>query len=252
MDWIPDLEKMPRNWSKWIFKDILCRDLPVLDADLDTKKYTVCADPKKCGIQPTAAKKNNVLSFRQNQSCVQCHATMDQLIGVARNLRSFNGGKCAYGPDVHMATSNWLPVAPTKPLNKEWDYVASNDYRQEQPNGRLVFRDIYGNLVDQEIKTFGDIGAAFAKRDDMYICAAKRYYQYFTGIDVELLPMTAAQVAKLPPDQKFYRDRVITLGKNLRDAKKYNQSAQKLIEAIFELPEYKVRDFRLVQTAQGK
>lgn len=257
-DWLPDLEKMPRNWSKWVFKDLLCRELPVLFKDDridDTKALTVCADKKKCGIQPTAAKKDSVLSFRQNASCVQCHATMDQMIGVARNLRSYHGGRCNTNPDVppvQFASSHWVPVPPTLPKTFTWDYTVDPDYRKRAPAGRLMFRDIYGALVNEPVSTINDIGAILARRDDIYICAAKRYYQYFTGIDVELVPMTAAEAAKLPPDQKFYRDRVFALGKNLRSATQYNQSTQKLIEAIFALPEYKMKDFRLIQTAQGK
>ena len=258
IDWVPDLEKMPRNWSKWVFKDLLCRELPVLFKDDkidDTKAYTVCDDKTKCGIKPTAAKKSAVLSFRDTNACVQCHATMDQMIGVVRNLRSFHGGRCNINgstPPIEAVASQWLPVPPTLAKDTTWDYVADPDYRKRAPAGRMYFRDIYGKLVNEPISSVADIGTILSKRDDIYICAAKRYYQYFTGIDVELVPMTDAEAAKLPPDKKFYRDRVFTLGKNLRASNKYNQDAQKLIEAIFALPEYKAKDFKLIQTAQGK
>lgn len=247
-DVFPDLEKMHRNWAKYIFKDLLCRELPVVYKD-DTlvKQHTVCSDKKKCGIQPKA--KESVLSFRRDSACVQCHVSMDQLLGVARNLRAYRTGRCNFNDNIY-GTFHWLNDKPTLAKNNSWGYTADPNYYKRAPSGRLVFRDIYGKLVDEQINSIQDIGEIFAKKDDMYICAAKRYYQYFTGIDVDL-SLEPDHVAKLPADQKYYRDRVITLGKNLRSPSKYNQSTQKLIEAIFDLPEYKQRDFRLVEQARG-
>lgn len=245
-DIFPDLEKMHRNWSKYVFKDLLCRELPVI-YEGDADNYAVCADKKKCGIQPKA--KENVLSFRKEASCVQCHATMDQLLGVTRNLRAYRSGRCNFNDGV-LGTFHWLSDKPTLAKKTGWGYTADPDYYKRAPSGRLVFRDIYGKLVNEEISSYQDIGEILAKKDDMYICAAKRYYQYFTGIDVDL-SIRPSEASKLPADQQFYRSQVIKLGQSLRDPKQYNQSTQKLIEAIFDLPEYKQRDFRLVEKARG-
>lgn len=251
-DLFPNLLQMPRSWGKWVFKDLLCRDLPVL-FESDAKPFAVCTDPSKCGIQPTAAQAPHVLPFRQSTSCAQCHVSMDQLIGVARNFRSYRSGKCRFDPNHVWGSMALVQEAPSKPaVTSSWGFVLDPDYHKRPSTGRLIFRSYDGTLVDKEVASLAELGAALANTNDLYVCAAKRYLQYFTGIDVSLHPMSQTAVDNLPPDQKYFRNKVVELGlKFRRTTNGFNQDPIKLIEAIFALPEFAKKDFRLSDLVGG-
>lgn len=59
-----------RGFAKSVMNDFLCREFPVVDKD-DVSHF----------VAPESS-----LTFRQSASCNQCHASMDQLAGVVRNL----------------------------------------------------------------------------------------------------------------------------------------------------------------------
>ena len=228
-DLIFDLSRMPRTWSKWVFKDLLCRDLPVI-GPTDGQAFVAAAAP-------------GVLPFRLSASCTQCHASMDQFGGLVRNFRNFRtGATCllAAGSQFHNAMSV-RPVAPTLPLNRVWKAVADANYHKEPSYGRFFYRTYNDVLVNVEVNSLEQLGAQISSLDDYYICAAKRYYQYFTGIDVDLSPMNPTALAGLPPDKRFYRSRVVNLGLQL----KANRNPLALVQSIFALPEYSKTDLDL-------
>lgn len=245
----PDLEKMPRLWSKYVFEDLLCRQLPVIKEG-DALKYEVCPT---CAIKPTTAQAPHVLPFRQSRSCVQCHASMDQLLGGVRNLRGGNSGRCNFNsePAPDFSSYGWFKQPPTKPKNYSWGFMADPDYRKHPSTGKFLYRTYNDKLVDKDFDNLQQLGQILADTNDLYICAAKRYYRYFTGVDADITPMTDAQVEALPADRKFYRKRVINLGMQLKSTTALNKDPLKLIEAIFDLPEYKKKDFNL-ETVAGQ
>lgn len=240
----PDLERMPRLWSKYVFEDLLCRQLPVIK-ESDAVSLEVCPT---CAIKPSTAEAAHVLPFRQSRACVQCHASMDQLIGVVRNLRGANSGRCNLNTNDH-AAFGWIVQDPTMAKSFAWGYKADPNYRKRQPAGKFVYRTYNDQLMNVNVDNLDHLGTTLAGTNDLYICAAKRYYRYFTGIDADITPMTAAEAAALPADRKFYRERVINLGARLKSASFYDRDPIKLIEAIFDLPEYKKKDFNMETVA---
>lgn len=208
----------------------------------------------------TAAEAPQVLPFRQSTSCAQCHVSMDQMIGVVRNFRSYRSDICRFNSKPKTEPSNhvWGSMAlvletPSKPAAaSNWGIALDPDYHKRPSAGRLIFRSYDGSLVNKEVASLAALGTALANTNDLYVCAAKRYLQYFTGIDVSLHPMSQAEVDDLPPDQKYFRNKVVELGlKFRRSTNGFDQDPMKLIEAIFALPEFKKKDLGLSDIVGG-
>lgn len=251
---IYNLAKMPRPFAKYVFQDLLCRELPVISVD-DAKDWAVCPT---CAIKPPTGAK--VLPFRQQASCVACHASMDQMGGIVRNYRFFtqstatNDLTCSQ-TQMKYKSVHVLPLAPTIAAGYGWGYSEDPNYHKRTALGRFVYRPMNGGkMINDPIANFEELGAKIESLEDYYICGAKRYYRYFTGIDVSLQPMTAAEVAALPEDQKFYRNKVLNLGRKFRKPAAdggYDKDPKKLIKAILESAEFANKDFSILKKAQG-
>ncbi|MEQ1875999.1 MAG: hypothetical protein ABL958_05090 [Bdellovibrionia bacterium] len=219
--------QMGRRWSKAVLGDLLCRDVPAL-RQTDSPPF----------VQPGSA-----LSFRKGQSCMQCHATYDRLAGALRN-HFWMTSASRLPPDGCEAiqcvkTVFFSPFTPTMPA-EAGPTDRDPDFHLRPPNGTLFYRSYDGTLIDVPVSGLTNVGFELAKTNDLYVCAAKRYFEYFTGIGVNLQdsgdpinpPLSAA-------DQK-YRDIVIRLGLNL----KAHQSLTELMREIFDTDVYKSSDFR--------
>lgn len=240
MDLFPNLEKMPRTWAKNVFDDLLCRSLPVVPAS-NTAAYVQTG--------------GSALPFRGSTACLSCHTSMDQVAGVIRNLSFFRKPQsCNPNADPTVAGGFFMGIInPTLPKLATWGHAMDPDYRKRQPSGRFFFQPHdKSQLKNVEIESTEDLGQAIRSTEDFYICAAKRYYQYFTGIDVSLEPTTDADLdnpSKTPADIAFYRKQVISLGRRLKNTV-FEKKPIKLIEAIIDSPEYGVKDFKLSEKAQ--
>jgi hypothetical protein len=83
-----------------------------------------------------------------------------------------------------------------------------------------------------------------AQTDDFYACAAKRYFQYFTGIQVSLYdrtnPANATFNEKLSSEAKADREFVESLGTELRKT----QSIRSVVKKIMGSPYYRETNYR--------
>ena len=83
--------------------------------------------------------------------------------------------------------------------------------------------------MSQKVNNLQEFGEALAETNDLYACAAKRYFEYFTGIGVSLADLRSPENdIDLTSEQMTQRDFVISLGKKL----KKTQSLPELIEEI--------------------
>lgn len=262
-DYANDLQHIARDWPKHFYKDYFCRDLPVIEPE-DADPFVVCmtSGQANCTITPTAAERPNVLPYRQRQSCTQCHASMDQLAGVVRNYRIYQTSSVRCNMQDKIGSTVAVQPGPvTKTAYNNWPYVKKADYFKTANFGRVYFRG-FGNTIDTTIdpalvtntrrrdlpvNNLNELGTVVAGEYDFYICQAKRYYQFFTGIDVDLSPKSAAQINTLSTDQKFYRGVVIDLGIKL----KQHKDSRRLVKEILAKPEYRKKDFRLRELAGG-
>jgi hypothetical protein len=217
---------MPRRWAKSVFKDFLCREFPVARL-VDTSSFV--------NMSATAHE------FRQAASCTQCHASMDRLAAVNRNFRyQVLGGNAQTDLvggifPVTYATNATLDGNP-------WPAFVTADYNLRPTVGVLYYRDYLGNLVDLTLSGIPDLGAKLAMQNDFYICAAKHYYKYFTGVDVDVLDPTDSRYRNKGNDMNIHKNNVVNLGIGL----KTHQSLRTLINNILSLEAYKRSDLGIV------
>lgn len=216
-------ENMPRKWARSVYSDLLCRELPVVRRG-DVGSFVAPSSP---------------VAFRVSSGCVQCHASMDRMASVIRGVRY----EVHQPSDATVIGGDFISFLPVdKPAEATWPTQPLVDYANRPPQGVLFFRDYLGRLINTNVEGPTALGLELAKTDDFYICAAKRYYNYFMGINVDLVdPADPDSPTSLQERDRFHLDRVITLGRALRAS----QSSRQLIEQILRLEDYKQSGFGL-------
>ncbi len=207
---------MNRRWSQSVMKDILCRDLPAIRVS-DAAPY----------VQNTSTPLTP--SFRKAGTCMSCHATMDPLAGVVRNLSYAQNYYILYMGTVHIRVWPTTQGPETGPVDLDENFF------QRPTRGNLLFRSYDGTLVNTPVNSFTELGTALAGSNDLYVCAASRYFRHFTGIRVNLQDQGDPANVPISAGEKVYRDLVIKLGQDLKSS----QSLRSLIRAIISSDLYK-------------
>jgi len=211
----------PRKFARAIFSDLFCRSIPVV-RDSDIGEFVVTT---------------STIPFRNAASCVRCHATIDRM---AFSIRNFQYNSPGFNELMLLGVN--MPQMYTPNLSPEvgWPSVADRDFYRRPPNGVLFYRNYNGDLINLPVNGLHDLGLKLAQQEDMHICTAKRYYRYFTGIDVFVGDMgdTSTGVT-LTEAELSHRNQVISLGRNLKS----HQSLRQLIQDILSLPIYKESNF---------
>lgn len=225
----------PRRWSKAIYHDLLCRELPVIRlSDASSAPFVVTS--------PNA----QTPPFRRGATCMQCHASMDQMAGTARNL-SYVGipnWRGDFSPSVHIgryASTTPVPAREAEPLGMF--NGSANNWEGRAPWGRLYYRSYDGTLVNQEVNGIPALGAALAQQKDLYVCAASRYFQFFTGVQVDLRDEGDPSLPTLSAGERAYRQIVINLGTRLQQSR----SLRTLVQEIMSSPTYRATSLRETQ-----
>jgi hypothetical protein len=91
-------------------------------------------------------------------------------------------------------------------------------------------RSYDGTLINLDVTSLADLGTKLADTNDLYVCAAKHYYQFLTGIDANLSDPGNPSTAAFTPGETFHRNNVINLGLSLKS----DQSLRELFRRIFE------------------
>ena len=209
-----------RRFSKDVMADLMCRELPVMRRS-DALQFV---------------KPNSTLSFRKSSSCTQCHGTMDNMAGVTRNyqLDPFPATLAVGGVFMSITGNSVNAAAETSSIDSD------AQFKNRPSNGHLYFRTFDGNWVDQPITSVASLGAALAGLNDPYVCAAKRYYAFMTGVTVVIDDSGSPDALPLNKEQAQQRDFVISLGKKL----KQDQSLPNLIYRIVESDAFKTMTSR--------
>lgn len=213
--------RMPRRWGRSVYHDVLCRDLPVV-RNTDGDPFVV----------PTSS-----TPFRQSNTCVHCHSSMDRASFVLRGI-STTRTLCSNGevPDMIFFRQITQPAATG---SAAWPSNGDDRFSERPTDGNLYFRNYKGDLIDVPVSGVGDLGTKLAQQDDFYICAAKRYYKYFLGVDANISDPGAPGAPTLSAKDAAVRQKVIDLGLEL----KRTNDLQKLISDILNLPAYKLSNF---------
>lgn len=214
-----------RKWSRAVLNDFLCRELPAI-RDQDATAYV---------------NQDSSLTYRKTKGCVKCHATMDPMASLNRNLRyTVKGrffdpnGSYAFLTKVNIdrETKDYFPIHP------------DSEFYRRPAKGHFLYRTIQGNKVYKEISGLDELSNEIIKLDDYYICAAKKYFKYFTGIDADISDIqdpSNVKFLRLSEKEKSYREQVINLGKKF----KTHQNPKELIKDILRTSQYKKSHYGL-------
>lgn len=171
---------------------------------------------------------NSEYAFQQNVSCMQCHSAIDPAAGVIRNLIVFTTANQNISRDQLRLGIPALGASRLPANSNAQDYVFST------PAGRLYYRDFKNNLVKQNISSLADMGNKISSSFDYYACAAKRYYYFFTGIDVALKGSESDTSLT-----EYHRAQVFNLAQRLQS----HQNLMTLIEDIIKSEAFKTRNY---------
>lgn len=200
-----------RRWSKHVLSDLLCRDLPAL------RSKDVISE-----VIPESK-----IAFKTGISCMACHSAMDPLAGTVRNIRpnfTNNSGMGGLRGKFISHRPADMAFAPMPTI------TADANFHRRPADGRLYYRSYDGKLIKEEAEGLGELGDVLAKTDDLYVCAAKRYYRFLTGVTVSLSDIGDINTPAFTTGQKYQRDKVIKFGIEL----KQHQSIRTLIKRIIE------------------
>ena len=215
---------MPRRWAKAVYRDLLCRAVPVIRLT-DASNYL---QTKVSAATPP---------FRTSNACVQCHASMDPMAATARNFFfSLDGADVSAGGN---GGSFMLKIPPTLAAETAVvDYDSS--YSARPPNGTLRFRSYDGTLIEQPVSSLAELGTQISQTNDFYACLASRYFHYFTGINASLQDIGDTSLPALSSSDLYYRNLVLGFGSRL----KASQDLPSLIRDILSSAPYRSQSFR--------
>jgi len=222
-----------RVWSKRLYQDLMCRDLPVV------QQQDAVSSVDKDG--------NNYLPFRNTSKCMQCHVSIDTM---AYSIRGLKLNKLGHNP-IEQATvfyfleqyeQNYLAEEAGPVLGLGAGKAADSAFYKRPPRGALYFRSHDGKLIHERIqglKGQTSLGEAIAKTDDFYLCASKRYFEFLTGHKINIQDITDPSSIKYnAKEEKIYKY-LLSLTTKLKS----NQNVREIIKEIISSDVYKEADF---------
>ncbi|AZZ38144.1 hypothetical protein CIK05_15500 [Bdellovibrio sp. qaytius] len=219
--------KVPRAWTKAAMESLMCSPFPSL-RESDISQFVVG---------------NSSAPFRNSSSCVMCHATLDPFAYVARNRVVGNSDFTNYLKNT-ILVGNFKAVLPSV---TGWPSEPVTNFQRQEPKGRLYYRSATGALVDRSVNNSEEMGQAMSETEDFYQCAAKRYFQYFTGINVSLYdrtnPANSETNRKLTTADKEDRKFIEKLAKELRTTQSLPNMVRQIIGSdYYKYPNYRVEE----------
>jgi len=223
--------KVPRRWAQTNMNTFMCANLPAL-RESDVTKYYVGSSSAP---------------FRNSMSCLRCHANLDPMAYTARNVITSGTAFTEFtlGSRTHakaaLVTTTFNADAGT---STGWPSEPVLNFQRMTPTGKLYFRSFAsGELINKDVTGISGLGAAMTTIDDYYQCAAKRYFAFFTGIQVSLYdkhdPNNAALNRALT--EKDVKDR--TFIENLAAELKQTQSLKTMIKKIMASDYYQTKNY---------
>ena len=224
--------KVPRRWAKTTMETFLCATLPAL-RESDVTQFLATA---------------STAPFRNSVSCLQCHGTLDQMAYTARNviLTGTDFSRISAGSRLESKTAYLTSTfRPDFASETGWPSEPIVDFHRQKPTGRLYFRSFAdGQLINKSVQNISELGMALSLTNDYYQCASKRYFKFFTGIDVALYDRLDPRFSETNrtlsndaiADRIFVEKLAVTL--------KSTQSVKAVIKEIMASGYYRSRTFR--------
>ncbi len=238
-------DKMQRRWAKNSLQ-LLCRPLPILRA---TDVNELVVEYNRRFPDPSTR-----IPYRESTSCMKCHAGIDPMAALIRNVtyapsqvvdNNGDGQVERYGDHLTMIKDVQPSLASEAATEFSFNAQDENFY-QRPPRGSVRYRSFDGSMIWVDINATSTtdaltkMGQTFAESRDLYACAAKRYLEFFTGIDANLSDLSDPVNSPISAADAKYRDLAIQLGDRLQT----HQSLRLLVQDILELDLYRRRSMR--------
>ncbi|MFN7685223.1 MAG: hypothetical protein ACK5QT_07415, partial [Oligoflexia bacterium] len=179
-----------RRFSETVFKEFLCRDLPVI---------------RPSDVPPATIDPASPISFNRLRSCQQCHQSMEPMAATVRNFVAARSARVTPTPNLFVTIHG---------LDRRRDGTSSSSFAYQEPNGSLVFRDLEGQLIQQPVQGVTGLAEALVARPDFYACVASRYYQFLTGTQVQLFDPGSPTAPSLSEQDLIHVNFVKQLGQD--------------------------------------
>lgn len=224
--------KLPRRWIQSGLESFLCSPLPSL-RESDIASFV---------------KPDSETPFRKASSCVRCHATLDQLASTGRNL--ITGSTSYFAIQTEPNASAKYPITLTSynvrfPASGNWSDAPQENYHLQEPKGRVFMRSLNGQLIDRPVNGIKEVGKIWTEMDDFYTCAAKRYFEYFTGIQVPLYDRTDPNNELLNQNLSSEAIQLRSFVEGLGQKLMTEQSLKKMILEILSSEIYRSKNFQV-------
>jgi len=225
-------DRMPRKWVAHIMSDLLCRDLPVLrlsDVSAEVDEY----------LRGFTAE--NRLPYRSDATCASCHSTTDPASAAIRNLRFIKVAESSRLDSEELAMAFAKTADLEEPSHEASHMIhADSDFEIKKPKARLRYRSFSGELKDSEdiiasptdiFDALSKLGDFIAAQDDAYVCAAARYFHFFTGIQVNLSD-PGDERSPIPTESDlYYKNIVVGLGQGLKSSQKLRSLIEQILSS---------------------
>jgi hypothetical protein len=235
--------RVPRRWSKTIYQSLLCRDIPLLRK---TDVTSQVADYLNRYPNPV-----DHVPFRPDSTCMSCHSAIDPMAGFLRNISFIRTDIPRTAPaeaerQAHIRMLGGLATSDTEKLGFHM-IQPDTSFSSRPPNGQIFYRSYDGTLINEKISATSPedaltkLGQSLSTKDDFYICAASQYFNFLTGIKVNLLDyMDPRNGGTISEGDLYYRNLVkgYALGTTGKPGLKEHQSIRTLIRDIISSPLY--------------
>jgi hypothetical protein len=129
-------------------------------------------------------------------------------------------------------------------LNSETEIQdADSDFHLRPAKGELYFRNYKDELISEKVDSLQGLGEALARTDDFYICMAKKYFEFFTGVSVDVQLKNKSEKFDQDKYLQGHKDFVVQLGLDL----KKEQSLKNILRKIIDSPFYKDSSYGVVK-----
>ncbi len=208
-----------RRLAARIFETLLCHQLPTLT---DSDVATISGSPH---------------AFENSKSCMQCHASLDPLARAYKDIviHQSHRNSDRTKPVIMSAMKLGSDLTGTAPANFDWAMkpIDSNLYYRSLKDTNPSIKP-----ANFAVSSIQDLGNKLSDPTtnlgfDFYSCTTKRYYEFLTGVNVEMRPRSQEN-----PVTVYHRSLVLNLANQLRT----HGSLATLIEDIIKSAPFRMRN----------
>lgn len=150
------LNKDHRSWAKAILNEFMCLEIPLITKE-EAQAFVV---------------KNSPIVFQNKAECMQCHATIDNMAAVIRNVEIFN------------TTEDGFVTIGVRSLVEHPIKSSSREYYNQSKSGVVVL-NLGNEKIRKKISGIEDLSQWITSRPEFYQCTVKKVFSFITGNRIE-------------------------------------------------------------------